>query len=403
MFKQFKTITFVVLVGSLLLAACSPAAPAPEQVEVTVMVEGKPETIIITATPEPVEEKMAPGSVTLSGAGATFPLPVYSDWTYAYQFVDPSVIITYNGIGSGGGKAGIIDRTIDFAGTDSLISKEEYETGGDLQLLPVLAGAVVPIYNVTSLEKDAEGKSQALKGLVLDGETLANIFMGNVQYWDDAAIQDLNPDLVGKLPNQRITVVHRSDKSGTTEIFTKGLSAFSQEWKDSFGGSSSIEWNDEATNGIGGKGNMGVAAAVQATPNSIGYVELSYAKENKITFADMINVEGKRVQANAESLQSAMAAFADAFDENLGANIVNAPGEASWPIVGYTYIIIRLESMTDCVQAQKLLEYINWTLTETAPAARAAELGYATIPGPVLEKVQAKLNAVTCNGEPVLK
>ena len=203
-------------------------------------------------------------SVQLNGAGSTFILPVITEWIYAYQYVVPSVTLNYQGIGSGGGKKAIIDNTVDFAGSDSVVSAQEYSDGKDLQMYPVLAGAVVPIYNV-------EGVTQTL---TLDGNVLVGIYNAAITKWNDPAIAALNPGI--KLPDQAITGVHRSDGSGTTEIFTNALASFSADWKTNVGAGTSVEWPvDKAGNGIGGKGNQGVAAAVQNTPNSIGYVELS--------------------------------------------------------------------------------------------------------------------------------
>jgi phosphate transport system substrate-binding protein len=337
------------------------------------------------------------GSVQINGAGATFPLPVYTDWIYAYKSVDPSAILNYQGIGSGGGKKAIIDRTVDFAGSDSLLTDEEYAAGGDLQMYPMVAGAVVPVYNLTGLTPQDPT-------LVLDGKTLAGIYNAKITKWNDPAIVALNPDLAGKLPDETITAVHRSDGSGTTEIFTKALSSFSQDWKDNVGAGTAVEWPvDKNGNGVGGKGNQGVAAAVQNTPNSIGYVELSYAIANKITYADMINKSGNKVTANAESLQSAMSDFSGSFSDKLTTDLIDGPGTKTWPIAGYTYLILHTKTMQDCVKAQKLLEYIHWTLTDPGAAKRAADLGYAVLPDTVRKQVLDKLGEVTCNGQPVMK
>lgn len=393
MLSKLNPVLFVLLIGSLLLAACQPAAIQPEVREITKLMEG--EVVVVTATPD--KAALPAGSVAINGAGATFPLPIYTEWIFAYQYVDPSVILNYQGTGSGGGKRAIIDNTIDFAGTDSLLKAEEYEAGGDLQMLPMLAGAVVPIYNIEGLEAEDAA-------LVLDRQVLTDIYLAKIRKWNDPAIVALNPDLAGKLPNADITAAHRSDGSGTTEIFTKALSAFSEEWKENVGAGASVEWPVAlAGMGIGGKGNPGVAAVVQNTPNSIGYVELSYAVSNNIPFAKMINKAGNTVEANAETLQAAMNDFAGAFDENLTANIVDGDGANTWPIAGYTYLIIRMESMEDCVKAAKLMEYINWTLTDAGASKRAADLGYAVLPDAVRQQVQAKLAAVTCQGEPVFQ
>ncbi len=400
MFKKSHAIALVVLAVSLLLGACAPAAStapqaAAQPMEVTRIVEGTPQIMVVTATPAPMA---AAGSVQINGAGATFPLPVYTEWTYAYQYVDPAVVINYQGTGSGGGKKGIVDRTIDFAGSDSLLKDEEYTQGGDLQMYPMLAGAVVPIFNLEGFDPAAD------RALVLDRETLAGIYLGTVKNWDDEAIVKLNPGLAAKLPAAPITAVHRSDGSGTTEIFTNALAAFSEEWKNGPGAGSAVEWPvDQAGNGIGGKGNQGVAGAVQNTPNSIGYVELSYAVANKMPFAQMVNKAGKTVVAGEESLAAAMEDFAGSFSDKLTTKIVDGEGEKSWPIAGYTYIILHTQTMEDCVKAEKLLGFLQWALTDEGAAKRAAALGYSVLPEAVRAQVLERLSQVTCNGQAVLK
>jgi phosphate transport system substrate-binding protein len=380
--------------AGILLASCGNATPAT--VEVTRLAE---KTIVVMVTPTPNTSAPTPlpaGSVQITAAGATFPLPVYTEWAYAFQYVDPSVVINYQGIGSGGGKKGIIDGTLDFAGSDSVLKDEEYTSGKDLQMYPILAGAVVPIYNITGL-------AATDPALVLDRNALAAIFTGSIIKWNDPAIVALNKDLAAKLPASQITVVHRSDGSGTTEIFTNALAAFREEFKTKVGAGSAVEWPvDKAGNGIGGKGNAGVAAAVQTTPNSIGYVELSYALSNKIPFTSLVNKAGKIVAANQVSLASAMNDFAGAFSDKLTANIVDGGSEASWPIAGYTYIILHTTGMTDCVKAQKILEYMRWSLTDASAGRRAGELGYSVLPAAVRDTVLAKLGEVTCKGNKVL-
>jgi phosphate transport system substrate-binding protein len=343
-----------------------------------------------STTPTPSSTSLPAGSIQINGAGATFPLPVYTEWIYAFQYVDPSVTLNYQGIGSGGGKKAIIDNTVDFAGSDSVVTADEYTAGKDLQMYPTVAGAIVPIYNV-------DGVTQTL---TLDGNALVGIYSGMIAKWNDPAITALNPGIT--LPDKSITAVHRSDGSGTTEIFTNALSSFSANWKTSVSAGTSVEWPvDKAGNGIGGKGNQGVAAAVQNTPNSIGYVELSYAIANKIAFANMVNKAGNKVTANADSLASAMNDYANTFTDKLTNIIVDGPGAQSWPIAGYTYIVLHTTSMTDCVKAQKIVEFLKWALTDADPAKRAADLGYSVLPDAVRTQVLAKLGAVTCNGAPV--
>lgn len=406
MLRKFNVMLFVLVIAGLILSACAaPATPAApvvvketQIVEVTKMVAGTPvtvkETVVVVPTAVPQATKMAPGSVQLNGSGATFPVPVYTEWIFAYQYVDPSVTINYQGVGSGGGKKAIVDNTVDFAGSDSAVTDAEYTAGKDLQMYPILAGAVVIIYNL-------EGYKAGDPALVLDRETLVGIYNGTVKTWNDPKIVKTNPDLKN-LPAKPITAAHRSDGSGTTEIMTNALKAFSPDWKA--GAGSAVEWPvDKAGNGVGGKGNQGVAAAVQNTPNSIGYVELSYAVQNQIPFASLVNKAGKTVKPDAASTQAAMADFAEKFTDKLTAVIVDGPGEKSYPIAGYTYMVLHTTSMADCVKAQKLLEYIKWSLTDASAAKRAADLGYSVLPAAVQKTVLGKLAAVTCKGQPVLK
>lgn len=390
MSKKLSIVVFVVLALSFVLSACGPAA-TPTAVPATG--ESQP-TVVPTITPLPA------GSVQINGAGATFPLPVYTQWTYAFQYVDPSVVINYQGVGSGAGKTAILDNTVDFAGSDSLLNADQYTQGVDLQMYPMLAGAVVNIYNIKWAQAIPQGTT--LPALVLDRQTLVDIYNAKIMKWNDPKIAALNPGLAGYLLDATITVVHRSDGSGTTEIFTKSLTSFSPDW--TAGGASSVEWPvDKAGNGIGGKGNQGVAAAVINTPNSIGYVELSYAKSNNMTIASMVNKAGNTVVANAASVEAAMTEFASAFNDKLTATIVDGSSNDAWPIAGYTYIILHTTSMTDCVKAQKLLEFLQWAQTDSGAQSAAASLGYSVLPEAVRQTVLAKLAEVTCNGQTVLK
>jgi phosphate transport system substrate-binding protein len=367
---SFVLVVFTVL--SVILSACSASAATPD------------------ATQSASSTQLPAGSVQINSAGSTFILPVITEWIYAYQYIDPTVTLNYQGIGSGGGKKSIIDNTVDFAGSDAVLTADEYTAGKDLQMYPMLAGAVVPIYNIEDVTQT----------LTLDGATLAGIYNASITKWNDPAIAALNPGIT--LPDASITAVHRSDGSGTTEIFSNALSSFSADWKTNVGAGTSVEWPvDKAGNGIGGKGNQGVAAAVQNTPDSIGYVELSFAIANKITFANMVNKAGTKVTANADSLVSAMNDYANTFTDKLTNVIVNGSGANSWPIAGYTYVILHTTSMSDCAKTQKLVEFLKWDLTDAGAAKRAADLGYSVLPEAVRTQVLAKLGAVSCNGTPV--
>jgi phosphate transport system substrate-binding protein len=371
--KMLFTLVGLCALG-LMATACGGAAP--EMAEATRIAN---QTVIVTPDSGAAAETPLPaGSVQINGAGATFPLPVYSAWTFAYRYVDPAVLINYQGIGSGGGKKAIIENTVDFAGSDSLLKDEEYTAGVDLQMYPMLAGAVVPVYNIQWAKEVESGTN--LPVLVLDRQTLVDIYNAKVTKWNDPKILAANSELAEYLPDAAITVVHRSDGSGT----------------------SAIEWPvDKAGNGIGGKGNQGVAAAVINTPNAIGYVELSYAISNSMTFASLINKAGNVVVANADSLGSAMSDFAGGFSDKLTATIVDAPGAKSWPICGYTYIILHTQSMTDPIKARKLLGFLTWALTDPGAAQQASDLGYSVLPADVRDIVLAKLGEVTCNGNTV--
>jgi phosphate transport system substrate-binding protein len=391
-------VAFAVLaIASFVLAACgTPATPDTVTVVQTQVVE---KVVEVTPTPDAsIATPLPAGSVLVNGAGATFPAPVYADWAYAYQYVDPSVVVNYQPIGSGGGKKAIVDGTVDFAGSDSLLKDEEYAAGKDLQMYPTLAGAVVVTYNFKpAKDYPADFKIPAL---VLDRQTLVGIYNGTINKWNDPAILTTNPDLKDFLPDATITVVHRSDGSGTTEIFTKALTSFSPDW--TAGGASAVEWPvDKAGNGVGGKGNAGVAASVINTPNSIGYVELAYAKSNNLPVASIINQAGKTIVPNNDSVQAAMAE--GQFSDKLTATIVDGKSEGAYPIAGYTYLILHTTSMTDCVKAQKILEFFKWALTDSTAVSRASALGYSPLPDSVRTEVLAKMGEVTCNGASVLK
>jgi len=404
MHRSVYSVMMALLVVSMVLAACATATAAPTATEAS-----SAAMVSDTATPAPTAAPTAlpAGSVTINGAGGTFPQPLYAQWTYAYQYVDPAVAINYQGIGSGGGKNAIIANTVDFAGSDSLLSAQNYTDGKDLQMYPMVAGAVVPVYNIkwntvtTTVGAGTPTPAPTTPAtLILSEQALVDIYNGKVSMWNDPEIVSLNPKLASLLPAAKITVVHRSDGSGTTEIFTDALTSFSSDW--TAGAGQSVEWPvDKLGTGIGGKGNPGVAAAVLATPNSIGYVELDYAIANSITYAQLINKAGNTVTANAASLASAMSDFANSFTDKLTNVIVNGPGAGTWPIAGYTYLILHTTSMTDCVKAQKLLEYIRWTLTDPGAAKIATQLGYSVLTSDVRDTVLAKLGQVTCNGQAV--
>jgi phosphate transport system substrate-binding protein len=371
----------MVLVG-LLLGACGGAAV---QAPVAAVTQDTPLPQIVEVTPTGAPQA-APGSIQISGAGATFPFPLYSQWFYQYAFVDTSVKFNYQSIGSGGGIQQITAKTVDFGASDAILNSDQLAAAPGLQMFPSVAGAVVPTYNVSELA----GKP----ALALDATTLSQIFLGTITKWNDPAIAALNPGV--QLPDKSIIVVHRSDGSGTSFIFTSYLSAVSSDWKAKVGAGTSVKWPV----GLGGKGNEGVAGTVVQNDGAIGYVELAYAVQNKLPMASMVNAAGKTLEASVASTQSAMADFGTDMPDTLARLIVNAPGDASWPIAGYTYLLLYMDQ-TDCAKAQKLVQFIHWAQTDGQKYAQ--DLLYVPLPDAVRNLVFAKLDQMTCNGAPLSK
>jgi phosphate transport system substrate-binding protein len=309
--------------------------------------------------------------VALNGAGASFPYPIYSKWAYKYQEIS-GVKLNYQSIGSGGGIAQTKAKTVDFGATDAPLKPEEMDKMGVVQF-PTVMGGVLPIFNVAGIES---GK------LKLDGPTLADIYLGKITKWDDPAIQKLNADL--KLPSQDIAVVHRSDGSGTTNIFTNYLSAVSPEWKEKVGAGTSVKW--PAKNEIGGKGNEGVAGQVKAVSGAIGYVEYAYALQNKIPYALLQNPAGKYPQPSIDSFQAA-AANADwsKAPKGFAMNLNNQPGDNSWPIVGATYIM-AYKDYPDAAKGKAVLQFFDWSYKHGSEMAK--ELQYVPLPENVLKLIE---------------
>ena len=399
--KNWYVPMFVLLVAVLALSACGAAPTATPQT--VVQVQTQEVQVVVTATPGPATATPLPaGSIQITAAGATFPAPLYSQWTYAYQYVNPAVSINYNPIGSGAGKTAIVANTVDFAGSDSALTDQNYTDGKDLQMYPMVAGAEVLAYNIAfkPVPTPAAGATAvALPKLILGRQLLVDIYNAKVTMWNDPEIVALNPGLADYLPAAPITTIHRSDGSGTTDIFTHALTAFSSDW--TAGAAQSIQWPGK--NNLGGKGNAGVAAAILSTPNSIGYVEIAYAISNSMTYAQMVNKAGKTVSANGASINADMADFSTIFDNNpkLIAYIPDGGGDGSWPITGYTYLILHTTSMTDCTKAQAIVDFIKWAQTDPTAQKAATTLVYSILPDAVRTVVLATLGKVTCNGQPV--
>jgi phosphate transport system substrate-binding protein len=315
----------------------------------------------------------ASAQMLINGAGATFPQQIYTKWFDEYQKVDPSVRFNYQGIGSGGGQKQILAETVDFGASDGPMSDENLaKAPRKLWHLPTVAGAVAVSYNL-------DGSPQ----LNLDGATLAGIFLGTITKWNDPAIAGQNPDV--KLPSEDIVVVHRSDGSGTSFIFTDYLSTVSPDWKQKVGKGVSVSWPV----GLGGKGNAGVSGQVKQTPGAIGYVELAYAHQNKLPFAKLKNASGSFVTPTVDSVTAALASAT--IPEDFRFSMVNAPGETAYPICGTTWLLVYAEQK-DHVKGEKLVQFLKWAYSDGEKFA--AGLDYAPLPDAVLKRALDRVQSI---------
>jgi phosphate transport system substrate-binding protein len=318
------------------------------------------------------------GSVDLTGAGATFPYPLYSKWFSDYA-ASTGVKINYQSIGSGGGIRQISEQTVDFGATDSPMSDAELANakGGAILHIPTALGGVVITYNLP-------GITQALK---LTGPVVADIFLGKVKKWNDAAITALNAGVT--LPNDDILVVHRSDGSGTSYVFTDYLTAVSPAWAKGPKKGKEVPWPV----GLGGKGNEGVAGQVKQTPGSIGYVELAYAKENSLPSASIRNAAGAFVAPSTESITAAAAGVSEKLPPNTDyrISIVNAPGANAYPISSFTWIL-AYANQPDAAKGKKLVDFLRWALTEGEK--EATTLNYAPLPATMATQLNSRLDSI---------
>ncbi|MBI4634205.1 MAG: phosphate ABC transporter substrate-binding protein PstS [Deltaproteobacteria bacterium] len=303
----------------------------------------------------------------LNGAGASFPYPVYSAWAFDYNKAT-GVQLNYQSIGSGGGIRQITERTVDFGASDAPLTPEALAKAKLLQF-PAVIGGVVPVVNIAGV-KPGEMR--------LDAEATAKIFLGEIKYWDDNKIQSLNPKL--KLSHAEITVVHRSDGSGTTAVFTEYLSGVSPDWKTKVGAGTSVKWPV----GIGGKGNEGVANYVQRTANSVGYVEFAYAEQNKLTYTLLKNAAGTFVVPSFEAFEDAADTGTFDLQRHFYLWLVNAPGKNSWPIAGATFILLAQEK-TDA--NRKVVKFYDWAFRNGDKKAK--ELTYVPLPKSLKDKIRA--------------
>jgi phosphate transport system substrate-binding protein len=309
----------------------------------------------------------------INGAGATFPYPIYSKWFDEYTKVDPSVRFNYQSIGSGGGQKQITARTVDFGASDGPMSDENLaKAPGKILHIPTVAGADVITYNLPGNPK-----------LKLDGNVIVNIFLGNITKWNDPKIAALNPGV--DLPDLPVIVVHRSDGSGTTYIFVDYLSSISPVWADSVGKGTSVKWPV----GLGGKGNEGVAGQVKQLSGAVGYVELIYAKQNQMPYADVKNAAGNFITPTIESVTAALATAK--IPDDFRFSMVNAPGDKAYPISGATWLLVY-EQQKNTDKGKKLVEFLNWALTKGEPLA--STLDYAPLPDTVQQRVLERIKTI---------
>ena len=328
--------------------------------------------------------------VTLNGAGATFPFPLIDTWRVEYQTVKPEVNINYQSIGSGGGVKQFIEKTVDFGASDAPLTPEEMQQAPGAVHIPETIGSVVAAYNLP------------IEGLKLTGPILADIFLGKITTWNDPQIQSINPGLT--LPAEDIVVVHRSDGSGTTFVWTDYLSNVSSGWDQQIGKGKSVQWPV----GVGAPGNEGVANSINTTPNAIGYVELAYAITTGMKHAEIQNQAGNFIQASINSTEAAVASAASSLPAGdqpwTNVTMVNAPGADSYPIASFSYLLLYKElttnpSLNDQNKAQNLVDFINWAVTDGQQFA--PDLAYVPLPDIVVQNVQETLGGLTFNGAPL--
>lgn len=318
--------------------------------------------------------------VLVNGAGATFPFPIYSKWFSDYNKAHPDVRINYQSIGSGGGIKQITERTVDFGASDAPLSDEQLQKAPGLQHIPTVLGAVVVVYNLP--------QAGALR---LSPQALAGIYLGSIGKWNDPAIARDNP--AARLPDTAITVVHRSDGSGTTNIFTDYLSKVSPEWKSGPGKGTSVSWPA----GLGGKGNEGVTGLVKESEGAIGYVELAYANQNQLPMAELRNHDGKWVRATLASVSAAAAKVELPADYRV--SITDQPGDGAYPIAAFTYLLVYREQ-DNGQKGRALLHFLWWAGHEGQKSAAA--LDYAPLPQSVVRKVEQTLREMKVDGKAVL-
>jgi phosphate transport system substrate-binding protein len=323
------------------------------------------------------------GGLRLQGAGATFPNPLYQKWFSEYNKVNANLRFDYQSIGSGGGIKQISEKTIDFGGSDAPMKDGELgKAQGQILHIPTVLGAVAITYNLPNVTTE----------LKLTPEAIAGIFLGTVKKWNDPAIISANEGAT--LPASDIMLVHRSDGSGTSFVFTDYLSKVSPEWKSGPGAGTQVNWPA----GLGAKGNEGVTGQVKQSPNSIGYVELIYAEQNKLPVASIKNSAGQFVRPSLDTITAAAASVAGQMHDDMRVSITNAPGETAYPISSFTYLLVY-KDQPDQAKGKALVDFLWWALHDGEQMAR--ELLYAPLPQEVVQKAESKINSITYQGKPL--
>ena len=323
------------------------------------------------------------GVVQLQGAGATFPNPLYQKWLSEYSKLHPNVRIDYQSIGSGGGIKQIQAQTVDFGATDAPMKDEDLKAApGELIHIPTVLGAVVLTYNLA-------GVAQKLR---FSPDVIADIFLGKITKWNDARIKADNPDV--NLPANDLVVVHRSDGSGTSAVFTDYLSKVSAEWKTKVGSGTSPNWPV----GVGGKGNEGVTGQVKNTPNTIGYVELAYAAKNNLPVALIKNKSGQFMEPSLDAVTAAAAESVAQTPDDLRVSITDSVGASAYPISSYTYIL-AYKNQQNAAKGKALVDFLWWGIHEGEQFAK--DLDYAPLPAEIVKRAEVKINSITSGGQPL--
>lgn len=325
------------------------------------------------------------GAIMLQGSGASFPKPIYEKWASEYSKINPNVRIDYQSTGSGAGQNAIISRTTDFGASDDPMKDEDLKKAdGEILHIPTVLGAVVLTYNLPEVKKP----------LKLSPDTIAGIYLGKIKKWNDEALRQDNPGL--NLPDADILPVYRNDSSGTTAVFTDFLSKTNAEWKEKVGANKQPSWIPGV--GTGAPRNDGVMGQVKQTPNSIGYVELTFAEANRLPMALIKNKAGIFVEPTLEGVSAAAASSLSKTPDDLRVQITNADGENSYPIASYTYILVYKEQR-DAVKGKALVDFLWWAIHDGERYTRS--LHYAPLPPEIVKRVEEKINSITHNGKPL--